>query len=69
MKRMPSMTYHYKEEKASGTVNKEIDQNHVEQRELNYCVVLLHFVTQKNDQVEDMILDSLLDSLDRRVTA
>ncbi len=54
---------------AAQIMNQEIDREHVEQRQIKDCVVRLHFVIQKNNQVEEIILDSLLDSFDRRVTA
>ena len=50
-------------------MNQQIDREHVEQRQIKDCVVRLNFVIQKNNQVEEIILDSLLDSFDRRVTA
>lgn len=50
-------------------MDKEVDRAHIEQREIKDCVVRLHFVIQKNNQVEEIIFDSLLDSFDRRVTA
>ena len=50
-------------------MNQQIDREHVEQRQIKDCVVRLHFLVQKNNQIEDIILDNLLDSFDRRVTA
>jgi len=54
---------------AAQIMNQEIDREHVEQRQIKDCVVRLHFLVQKNNQIEDIILDNLLDSFDRRVTA
>lgn len=54
---------------AAENMDQEIDRDHVEQRKTKDCVVRLHFLVQKNNQIEDIILDNLLDSFDRRVTA
>lgn len=54
---------------AAQMMNQEIDREHVEQRQIKDCLVRLHFLVQKNNQIEDIILDNLLDSFDRRVTA
>ena len=54
---------------AAQMMNQEIDREHVEQRQIKDCLVRLHFLVQKNNQVEEIIHDSLLDSFDRRVTA
>ena len=54
---------------AAQIMNQEIDRDHIEQRQIKDCLVRLHFLVQKNNQIEDIILDNLLDSFDRRVTA
>lgn len=44
-----------------------IDENHVEHRNFNGCEVNLYFCDQTSDEAEDIALESLLSSFERRI--